>query len=131
MAHIRGDFRLIWFGEHLGDNASDLNVPWASFVGNQTSVRNFHIDNVPTGEAYLLVQTYDVHDSGHRIVINGVDLSGFDIPREAGGWQTWMDAINSSLLIQGNNTIQIRRNTASGDNFVVGNVAVHYREHED
>ena len=129
MAHTRADYRRIYFGEHLGDNVNDLDVPWASFVGNQTSVRNFYVDGEPR-EAYLIAQLYDVHASSHKILINGVDLSGFDLPREPGGWQTWMDAINSGLLIQGNNTIQFVRDGSTGDNFVVGNVAIHWREPE-
>lgn len=51
------------FGEHLGDNAGDLNAPWAAFMGNQTTVRNFYIDNQPIGEAYLILQLFDVHSS--------------------------------------------------------------------
>lgn len=126
---IRSDFVAIYFGEHLGDNANDLNVPWATFVGNQTTVKNFYISDQPAGNAYLMLQAYDVHQTGHRILINGQNLSGFDIPRETGSWQTWMDVIDSGLLRFGNNTIQIQRDADTGDNFVVGNVVIHWREY--
>ena len=127
----RADFRAITFNEHLGDQAGDINAPWAPFMGNQTSVKTFNVDGVPTGEAYVLLQVYDVHSSGHKILVNGTDLAGFDIPQHPAEdrWQTWMDVMESGLLKQGANTIQITRQSG-GDNFIVGNVTVNWREQD-
>ena len=126
---VRADFNFFTINAHLGDKVGDLNVPWATFYGNQTPVMYFHIEGVPTDDAYLLMQAFDVHSGGHRVLINGQDLSGFDIPPEPNGWQTWMDAIDRSLLHQGINTLQIKR-ASGGDNFVIANVAVHWRERD-
>jgi len=125
---LRADYRLVMFHEHLGDKAKDIKVSWAPFVGNQTTVRNFYIDGVPTGEAFLILQVYDIHSSGHKILINGTDLGGFDIPKAPGVWQIWMDRIDTTKLKQGNNSIQIVRDANTGDNFIVGSVLIQWRE---
>jgi len=125
---LRSDFRLVVFNEHLGDKAGDIKAGWANFVGNQTTIRNFYIDGYPTNEAYLILQAYDIHKSGHKILINGQDLGGFDIPPDPGKWQTWMDRIDTTKLKKGNNTIQIVRDASTGDNFIVCMVIIHWRE---
>ena len=127
---LRSDFRLIHFLEHLGDKAGDIKAPWAKFVGNQTTVRNFYIDGTPAWEAYLVVQLYDVHNYGHKILINGHDLGGWDIPPAVDKWQVWMDVIDVTKLKKGNNTVQIVRDASTGDNFLVGSVAIHWREYD-
>lgn len=123
---LRADFEVIKFNSHLGDNAGDLNVPWTTFQGNQTPVRSFVIGQRPIGAGYLLVQAFDVDNENHRILINGIDLGGWDIASD-GGWQTWMDVIESGVLQQGNNTIQFIR-AGGNDNFVIASVVVNWRE---
>ena len=121
------DFSLISFNEHLGDEEGDLDVN-ETFVGNESTVRSFTVSGTPTGTAYLVVTVFDVESSNHRIIINGQDLGGFDIPRgpAENRWQTHMDRIESGVLRSGTNTIQLRR--ASGeDNFVVRDVVVQWR----
>jgi hypothetical protein len=46
---------------------------------------------------------------------------------EAGGWQTWMKVFDSSIL-KPSNTLQIVRNASKGNNFVILNVVIHWRE---
>jgi len=124
---LRSDFTTILVNEHLGDKVQDLNIPWAQFVGNQTIPKNFEIDGNPRGKAYLLVQAFGVEEYGHKILINGTDLSGDDLMPEAGGWQTWMKVFDSSIL-KPSNTLQIVRNASKGNNFVILNVVIHWRE---
>ena len=123
---LRADFEIINFSSHLGDKKSDIKAPWATFHGDVSPVKNFFIGQRPVGAGYLLVQAYNVNNENHRILVNGIELGGFDIPTES-GWQTWMDVIQVGVLKQGNNTIQIKR-TTGGDNFIVANVTVHWRE---
>lgn len=102
-----------------------------SFVGDQTSLLNFYVDGVILPPwIYLIVTAYDVHNYGHRILINGQDLPGFDIPPAPGRWQTWMSVVPIPLIQKGYNTIQIKRDTSTGDNFAIGTVAIHWREIE-
>lgn len=128
---IRADFAIVHFMEHLGDKEGDLKVPGATWVGDKTGVRNFYIAGIPTGEGYLIGQFFDVHSPRHRIVINGNDLPGVDIATDIGHWQTWMDVINKGILRQGNNTLQVVRDTTTADNFVVGSIVVHWREYDE
>ena len=123
----RSEHRVIYFAEYLGNNADDAAYPWATFVGDQTTVKSFTIDGNPSSDAYLILQVSALQSFAHKILINGTDLAGFDIPPHS-GWQTWMDAIDVGLLRQGNNTIQIERDSGSRDHFSVGNVAIHWRE---
>lgn len=127
---LRADFEVVSFFEHLGDKKGDINTS-AAFVGDQTTVRNFYVGTRPSGSGYVTIQTYDVHNSGHRILINGVDLSSWDIPKASkeNRWSTWTDVIQSGVLKQGNNTIQIAR-AGGGDNFIVKAVIVHWREYD-
>ena len=125
---LRADFHIIRFFEHLGDDEGDIDTH-ATFVGNQTTVRNFYIGQPPSGSGYITLQLYDVHSSGHHIKINGIELGGFDIPKhpKENRWQTWTDVIEGGILKQGNNTVQITR-VSGGDNFIVDNVIVGWRE---
>lgn len=124
---VGSDFTTIYFGEHLGPNETDLQASWATFVGNQTSVKTFNVDNPPANEAYMLIQTLHVGVFSHQILINGVELSGYQIP-EHRGWSTWMVGLGEGLLKHGANTIQIIRDKRSNDSFVVGHVVIHWRE---
>lgn len=120
------------FYQHLGDKPSDLDVPWAEWRGDETSEKTFMIPGPPQGDGFLLLNTYDVEESGHAIVINGKSgeaVIGADVPVHPTEyrWQTWMGRINSGVLRQGENTIQITRKPG-GDNFVVGGVVVQWRD---
>lgn len=124
----RADYEVIPFWEHLGDKAGDISTP-ARFVGDQTTERNFYVGQRPVGLGYITLQLFDVHDSGHHIKINGQELGGTDIRKHgvSDHWFTWTDIIESGILRQGNNTIQIVR-TGGGDNFIVDSVIVNWRE---
>lgn len=125
---VHADFQLITFNEHLGDSAGDIGTSMP-FMGDQTTKKTFNVDGSPTGLGYLELQVYDIHSSSHKVLINDKDLGGFDIPTGPveDRWQTWMDGIENGVLKKGQNTIQIKR-ASGGDNFLVGNVAVHWRE---
>lgn len=121
------DYAIIFFGEHLGDNMDDLIVPWANFVGNQSTQLAFGIDGQPVGQGYMLVQALHVGVFSHEILLNKIALPGPVLPQHD-GWQTWMITIDEQILKQGRNTIQIVRDANTGDDFVIGNVVVHWRE---
>lgn len=124
----KANFEIIKFSEHLGNNAGDIDAPWAAFVGNQTTQKQFQVPGKPIGAAYLVLQVYDVQNLGHRIVVNGKDLPGFDIARTtANRWQIFMDIIPSGFLKQGGNSIQIFR-AGGGDNILIGSVVVNWKE---
>jgi hypothetical protein len=125
---LRSDFRLITFNKHLGNNEGDIDAPSFQFLGNQAS-KTFTVEGRPTGSGYLIVNTFDVDNAGHRVQINGKNLGGFDLPKKAANnrWQTRMDPIERGILQQGTNTIVIKR-ASGGDNFLIGNVVVHWRE---
>lgn len=124
---IRSDFTIVHFSEQLGENHADLNVPWATFVGNQTSVHEFVIDNKPVHAAYMLVQLLAVGIAFHRVVVNNITLEGPSLPRHP-SWQTWMVVIKPNILRQGINTLQFKRDARSDDSFVVGDVVINWRE---
>ena len=125
---LHADYEVIPLWEYLGDNESDINTS-AKFCGNQTSVKEFNIDQMPTGMGFLTLQTYDVLNSGHHIKINGKELTGMDLPRHPAEnrWDTWTEVVESNLLKKGKNTIQITR-AGGGDNFIVKNVVVNWKE---
>jgi hypothetical protein len=125
---MASSFAVISFDEHLGDNVADHTAPGFTFTGNQTSVRNFNISGIPVGTGYLIVQTFDVQNKGHRILVNGADLPGQDLVRTSKNrWQDVMDIIPEGFLRQGNNTIQILR-ASGGDNILIGKVAINWLE---
>lgn len=124
---IRSDFEIIYFGEHLGDKDSDISA-LAAFVGNQTTVKSFTINGVPTQDAYILLQVYDINSKGHKILVNGTDLGGWDIPPRPQQWQLWMDIIDTDNLVQGENTVQIVRDPSSKDNFLIEHAVIHWKE---
>ncbi|MFQ3318633.1 MAG: hypothetical protein ACI8UR_000504 [Natronomonas sp.] len=128
MSH-RANYALCHFGEQLGPDESALEVPWATFVGDETTTMTFEIPAAPT-EPYLEVQAYEVGGFGHEIRINGTDISGFDIPPNE-GWQYWMDAVTDAELTAGENTVQVVREAGSRDSFVVGNVVINWKEPVD
>lgn len=123
----RANYALVEFGEHLGPDASTLDVEWAEFVGNRTTESTFRVPTSDPTEGYLQLQAYEVSTFGHDILLNGEPLSGFDIPPES-GWQYWMDAVTGTDLVEGENTVQFRRDKGSKDSFVVGTVTIHWKE---
>ena len=126
---LRADFEVIEFREHLGDKKGDLSTPYP-FLGDASSVRNFFIGSPPKDDAFITLQVFDVQDSYHRIKINGMDLPGWDIALHGvnNRWYTWTDIIPRNYLRTGNNTVQILRNTGSGDNFIINYVIINWRE---
>lgn len=124
----RGYFTIRRFKEHLGDKQADLPGTGFQFVGNKSSVKQFEVEGSPTG-GYLLMQVDDINDSNHNVLINGKNIPGSkDILGEPQRWETWMESIPSGFLKKGNNTLQIVRDTSVGDNFLVADVAIHWRE---
>lgn len=121
------NYALVTFGEHLGGNEDALQVPWAEFVGDESSELSFTVPSDDAGDAFVLVQAYDVGAFGHEILINGESLSGFDIP-PAEGWQAWMDAVTGTELREGENTVKVRRDPESRDDFVVGACTVNWTQ---
>lgn len=97
-------------------------------IGDATAVKEFTIDGTPLGHGYILIQTFDVQEAGHRIVINGKDLTGMDFPTHPTGnvWQTWMDRIPAGILKQGKNTLQIHKQ-AGTDAFRVQGASINWR----
>lgn len=100
-------------------------------VNTPTVTRQFPIEGnqSPIDDAYLLVQVRGVAQSTHRILINNVELGGFDLPPAPGNsqaWLLWMDHIPPNVLQSGNNSITITR--VGNDNFEVNAVVVHWRE---
>ncbi|MBW4653150.1 MAG: hypothetical protein KME20_08995 [Kaiparowitsia implicata GSE-PSE-MK54-09C] len=80
-------------------------------------------------DGYLLITVRRVSSQDHRIIINGTDLSGFDIPlppRDSEAWLTYMDRIQPNVLRGGTNTIQIIR--VGNDDFEVKDLVVNWRE---
>lgn len=59
---LRADFEVIPFNEHLGDREGDISTNIYTFVGNQTTLRNFYIGQRPVGIGYVNLQLYDVHE---------------------------------------------------------------------
>ncbi|PSP69353.1 hypothetical protein BRC79_04455 [Halobacteriales archaeon QH_8_67_27] len=127
MGARRPNYALVPFQQHLGQNDESLSVPWAEFVGDETDELEFTVPTDDATDAYLELQAYDVEEYGHQIRVNGVVLSGFDIPPNE-GWQQWMDTLSGIDLQEGVNTITIERDKASTDAFVVGVVVVHWKQ---
>lgn len=125
MGH-RANYAQLHFGEHLGPDRSSLDVPWATFVGDASSTKTFEVPSAPV-DPYLELQAYEVGAFDHEILVNGDPISGFDLPPSE-GWQYWMDAVTGAALHEGENTIQVCRDAAGDDSFVVGNVVVHWKE---
>lgn len=80
-------------------------------------------------DGYLVITVKSVDATTHRIRINGVELSSFDIPlppSNSDAWFTYMDRIQPNILQGGMNTLQIIR--TGSDNFTVKDLVVNWRE---
>ncbi len=116
----RGDFNYIPVNHTFTANSPvfDLDFP-VELSGGQAVV----------DDGYLLITVRSVDSQNHRIVINGTDLSGFDIPLPPGNsdaWFTYMDRIQPNVLHGGTNHLQITR--VGNDDFVVKDIVVNWRE---
>lgn len=127
MAAYRANYALVSFQEHLGSDEEGLDVPWASFSGDETETHTFEVPTSDPQDAYIEMQVYDVETYDHDVLINDTALSGFDVPAGE-GWQYWMDTVTVARLEKGKNTIKFRRDPESEDSFIVGTVTVHWRE---
>ncbi|MFD1513092.1 DUF7383 domain-containing protein [Halomarina rubra] len=123
----RSNYALLEFGELLADREGALDVPWAEFVGDESTEHSFEVPVDGAIDGYVTIQALDVDSYDHEVLVNGESLSGFDIP-PASGWQCWMDVITGATLREGTNTIQVRRDTDTRDAFVLGTVRVTWRE---
>ena len=139
MGH-KADFRVVHFQEHLGehpgahdDAVADLGVNPFTFKDKHSSVKTFDVGTDPR-EGYILMQTYDVDFSYHRILINGQDLpTNFDIvahvwvdPVDGNYWRIWYTTIPNGFLVEGDNTIEII--AGDEDDFLINDVIINFRE---
>jgi hypothetical protein len=124
----KSDFAIVKFGEHLGNDKADLNAPAFTFVGDRSSEKEFEIQGMPIGEGYVLLNIAGVQSYNHRILINGRNLRGADIPPTGQRWATWMDGIEEGVLRPGRNTIQVRG--GDSDNFLLEFAVIHWRQSE-
>lgn len=78
---------------------------------------SFNIEGNPLdrGNAYLLIQTFDVEYNLHRIFINEQALPSFDIPKHSKKdiYTTWMDRVPQSFLQSGDRLVRIRWQTTT------------------
>lgn len=130
MTEYRANYALVSFQEHLGPDPDGLDVPWASFSGDETEAHAFEVPTDDPSDAYVEMQVYDVGTFDHDLLVNGDALSGFDVPARD-GWQYWMDTVTAARLTEGENTLRFRRDADSDDSFVVGTATVHWREPVD
>lgn len=127
MTNYRANYALLTFQEHLGADETTLDVPWASFAGDETATKTFRVPTDEPADPYVEMQVYDVGSYDHDLVLNGEALAGFDAP-VGDGWQYWMDTVTAARLSEGTNELLFRRDEGSGDSFVVGSCTVHWKE---
>lgn len=109
---------------------ADFNwIPFThTFTENSpTFTAHFPIEGTkdPIDDAYLLITAHGVTFQTHKILINDVELPGFDMPL-VDGWQTWMDHIQPNLLQKGMNSVTVVR--VGNDDFSTKDMVVHWRE---
>lgn len=125
----RADYLVVRFNEHLGDDRQDLRTRFP-FVGERSTAKRFRLAKKPVGDGYVIVQAAGVEGLGSRILINGRNLPGVDlIPTGRARALDVVDVIPEDYFAAGDNTIQFR--AQRGDNFVVHNVIVHWRESDE
>jgi hypothetical protein len=123
---LHTDYALVTVLEHLGEDPDALNIEWAEFAGDASTLQTFDVTTTKPLDAYFEIQLYDVGTFGHEVLVNGEPLTGFDLP-PSDGWQLWMDTVTGAMLQQGENTVQVVRDSESDDEFAIGNVIVHWR----
>ncbi|TQV78455.1 DUF7383 domain-containing protein [Denitrobaculum tricleocarpae] len=123
----RSDFKIIHFWDHLGDDKGDISTS-ATFRGDETPAYCFYVDATPL-DGYVVLQAYDVDSDYHEVLINGMALPYEDIMQHGShnSWSVWLDEIPAKYLKRGNNTIKVKRSRGE-DNFIIGDVVVHWRE---
>ena len=114
---------------------SDFNMIPIShqFTANSPVItRQFPIEGnqAPVDDAYLLIQAQGVA-SNQTVRINDVTIQGTaltDAPGHSQAWRVGIGHIPPGILRSGTNTISIRRNPSTNDNFMVSWVVVNWRE---
>jgi hypothetical protein len=126
------NFKTIIFNQHLGDDSDDLpTFSGMSFVGDQTTLVNFNIENTPIEKGYLLLHLWDLEEQSESIELNGVNVfEGKHTGHQLGSHKAsiFLLPIEESILKQGNNTLQIKRDSSKGDNFHIYTVVVNWKE---
>jgi hypothetical protein len=126
----RGDFEVLTFKEHLGDNEGNINTDFP-FMGQLSSEQIFEINQqLFQRSGFVQYQVSHVDELSHEILVNGDPLPNIDVFRTGQGkhtgLQTHTDTIPFSFFKQGQNTIRFKR--IGGDNFLIHHVIVHWRE---
>ena len=125
MTH-RASYTTLDVRAQLAPAGEELDLDWAASVGDATAVYEFEIGASEPTDGLVGIQAFDVGDYGHEIEVNGVPLSGFDIP-PGDGWRYWVDTVSDGTLREGINTLRVRRNADADDAFAVGTVVVHWK----
>jgi hypothetical protein len=130
---LRADFEIVRFYEHLGNKKEDLTESErgsTEWQGDKTTKKEFEIDGAPTEDSYIILGLYNVDSWGHKVLINGVEACSIT-PGPKKNWQTQMLTFKGGAkLKKGTNTIQLVRDTSTGDNFLVDRAVIHWRETE-
>ncbi len=125
------NFENIIFNEHLGNNRGDIPSFGTDFVGDASRLANFNIENPPVDNGYILISLWDVQRVSHKVELNGIDLfasQNFAYQVASNNVSNWVIPFNSNIIRQGNNSLQILRNTGEGDNFHIYTAIVHWKE---
>ncbi|MGM0591253.1 MAG: DUF7383 domain-containing protein [Halobacteriota archaeon] len=125
----RANYATLFVGAQLGPEDRQLDLDWATFVGDETDAYEFTVPTDSAEEPYIGVQAFDVGDYGHEIELNGQALGGFDIP-PCDGWQYWVDTLSNVDLVEDTNTVRICRDIETRDRFAIGTVIVHWKERQ-
>ena len=128
------DFAIVNFGEHLGDRAGDIQGFNLPFKGSETSTHEFSTGTglLVNEPSFVTIQTYDVGNPEHRIIVNGepISVAGPNIGAagRADQWSTYTAVIPRGRLVPGSgNKISVRK-ASGGDNFIVGQAIIMWRE---
>ncbi len=127
---LRANFTTIYVREHLGDDKNDIpNDLGFGFVGDQSTVFNFTIEQEPIGRGYFIISAFDVQKKWHRFEINGNPFrsAGLFPEGKENKWVTNFAIIPNNILRQGNNTFQVIREPG-GDNFLVEDIVINWHE---
>ena len=125
------NFENIIFNEHLGNNRGDLPSFGTDFVGDTSRLANFNIEHPPIDDGYGLISLWGVNKNSHKVELNGIDLlASGSFAYQVGSHKTsnWLIPFNSNILRQGNNSLQMLRDTSDGDNFHIYTAIVNWKE---